>query len=742
MLPPASSPGELDGHGLAILLLLNFHCRVHLPETSREARRALMLLLMDLIYQAVPPTASLDEFLGHVRSALACEPEQAEVVCEYLNRTLEILEVTDGLTKLFNESKTDLTMYLAWPAELSRILAPYETLGMDESPEVFVDRRSFFGLYFRRQKLVFDSLDLEARGRLRDVAFEWKEGLLPPHASNDALHEAEGTEDSRMTAYKQFQRAMLTGDYSTAKDSMQKSFDYFAPGSDHELHQHTLLHLASFHYQTGGLDAARAALEEAVSLARSADDLECVAMCESLMRRLQGEGTSRRSMEDKSPGVQRQLSSQDALWRAETDAGKGDELVEVLQQLVRSAQPPRANVKATKSSVDISLHLIDDASRRFGNDAARPDAVVGHLWQDLGQGKVANVYLGRAARARGEVAAAQREGRIKARCEKASKLARRGRYEHGLGLLLRPSTYEALSAAEYRAWTEAVWGILWLRARRRREAKTLSRLAQLDPSSHHVLRDADIEDLVETPKTLQELLPSLGPRGAGASEKKPASEANFQRRLALSSRQKIELLLDKAQMLMDAKQPARAQSPALTAIAMARAQAHEPLERAGIVTLSRIAGISYQLPIQALASLEEVLPLTLADEDLEVRAMAQWTYAECLLGQTKSAGDPSTITEALDWLDRAERDTETISLIHVQRKVLYFMARVLHQLDRAEERDRVADKLAAVERDCLRASEAVCTESLAVVDDVLDVVNLVGAHVASGGAAAIRLSMG
>ncbi|KAN0066126.1 hypothetical protein ACQY0O_000220 [Thecaphora frezii] len=723
------SPGEIDGHGLAVLLLLNFHCRVRLPEAAQEARRALILLLMNLIYQVVPVTSSLQQFLAHVHAALASDPEQAQVVCEYLGRTLGVLEVSDGLTKLFNE-------------KFSRMLAPYDSIGLMETSEVYVDRRSFFGLYFRRMKLVFDSLDLEARGRLRDVALAWREGRLSPSTQFNHTREADDVEGLRVRAYRGYQMAMLTGDYATAKDNMQKSFDYFAPGSDHELHQHTLLHLAAFHYQTGGLSAAKAALEEAIGLARSADDHECIVMCSSLMRRLHGEGSSKGPAQS-SDIEEQQLTSQDALWQAEHDIAVGDDLVEVLQRLLRSFQPPSVDPKAPRTSIEMSLHLMEDATRRFGKSAARPDVTVGHLWQQLGQSLIADVYFRCATRGNGASASIQAEGRIKARCERAMKLARKGRYEQALSLLLKPATYKSLSIDEYRAWCETVWAVLWLRAKRRCESKTLQKLAEQNPGSAHELEDVDIEDLVETPKALQELLAASGiNKISSAVETKQGPRTPPGPGASLPIRQKIELLLEKAKRLMHGGQPTLALSPALLAIAIAKSRGYAPLERSGIVVLSSITGKGFKMPEQALSTIEEAMPLILAEEDLEARAVAQWTYAECLLAKDTAAKEESTVREALWWLQRAEKDMDAISLIHVQRKVLYYMVRLYHHLDDAERRDHASDKHAEVEKECLRATEAECAESLAMVDRVLEVVSLVGGYVVDGRAAAVRLSRG
>lgn len=44
-------------------------------------------------------------------------------------------------------------------------------------------------------------------------------------------------------------------------------------------HQHALLSIANFHYSTGGLDAARAAIDEAIRVARAEGDKACLRHC-------------------------------------------------------------------------------------------------------------------------------------------------------------------------------------------------------------------------------------------------------------------------------------------------------------------------------------------------------------------------------------------------------------------------------------------------------------------------------
>ncbi|KAK4685598.1 hypothetical protein P7C73_g4543, partial [Tremellales sp. Uapishka_1] len=79
------------------------------------------------------------------------------------------------------------------------------------------------------------------------------------------------------------------GDYSNALDSLRRFYDYQFPASGRGQHQHALLHLASFHYSSGGLESDRSAINEAIRVARAEGDQACLLQCMSLANRLRME---------------------------------------------------------------------------------------------------------------------------------------------------------------------------------------------------------------------------------------------------------------------------------------------------------------------------------------------------------------------------------------------------------------------------------------------------------------------
>ncbi|KAJ9101911.1 hypothetical protein QFC19_004992 [Naganishia cerealis] len=103
--------------------------------------------------------------------------------------------------------------------------------------------------------------------------------------------ELDDTLDTRVRMFKDYQLACVRGDYSLALHSLDRFYNYRFPGHDKKLHQHALLNLASFHYNTGGLETARHILHEAIKVARTEGDQQCLLHCVSLSRRIEAETT-------------------------------------------------------------------------------------------------------------------------------------------------------------------------------------------------------------------------------------------------------------------------------------------------------------------------------------------------------------------------------------------------------------------------------------------------------------------
>ena len=409
-------PDEMNGETIAVLILFNFHCRIQLIDEAQVARKKLLLFLMHKVYQTLPLSPSYSVFVDELRVAMDGDEDTCRIVIDYLDGMLGLLKVPDGLTKLFNE-------------KLNRIMPSYEPMGLLNATDIFFERRSFFGLFFRRIKLIFDSLDLQARDHLTIAARAWKQGLL--HASNNhhcVDPDSSTLSDARLAAFRDYQLGLLRGDYAMAKDNMEKFFDFYAPGADRELHQHTLLHLSAFHIRNESFSAARAALDEAISLARSASDSDCILACESLMQRIQGVGSSTlAALSGTSSAANSERHRQpvnDSVWQARSSIARGRSAVETLQDLEDSLAPTQPSREAL-AAYEASLELVEDAKRRLGRDAIQGDAEIGRLWDLLGQSALVDVYQNRGdtKSSSNTLSALQEESRIDCICYKAKRVS-------------------------------------------------------------------------------------------------------------------------------------------------------------------------------------------------------------------------------------------------------------------------------------------------------------------------------
>ncbi|KAJ1041186.1 hypothetical protein NDA11_006746 [Ustilago hordei] len=723
-------PDEMNGETIAILILFNFHCRVQLNDEAQTSRKKLLLFLMDKIYQTRPPSTSYSAYVDELRAAMEAEQDNCRIMIDYLDGMFHLLDVPDGLTKLFNE-------------KLNRIMPTYEPTGMLNATDIFFERRSFFGLFFRRMKLVFDSLDLQARDHLTASARAWREGHLAASLDYD-LNEMDVSplSDARLTAFRDYQLGLFRGDYAMAKDNMERFFDFYAPGADRELHQHTLLHLAAFHLQTESFSAAKAALDEAISLARSANDGDCIAACESLMHRIQGVGTSvlasvPASSQAFSSGESR-TTCNDAVWKVRCELARGRSAVEVLQNLENEFAPTQPSKEALAAS-EASLELMNDAKRRLGRDAVEQDAEVSHLWSLLGQPSLADVYQNRAHFDVDDhtLSASQEETRMDCICRKAKRLAQAGQYEEALTILVSTKAYHGIPVSQYTTWHNAIGDVLRLRAIRREDEAALRLLAENLPTRESAMDGCDIEDAVDTPSALVELALRYLESGRSSAAEKAFGEQlkAFSR---LTAEEAAEALLRKAAQRAKSSEPTLSLMPTLASLSIAKEMDCHRLICSARVQLAETLGLHLKMPDGARLLMEADLPVCLISEDAELRSRAQWTYARILLSSTDKQNSEE-LTRVLRWMQEAEKDADRAECLGLQTQILYYMLRLHHHMGDLAEKTEVTARLDTVEK---RWSRQVVAEDQAFLDQVqqiLDIVVSVAGHVASGEAAYERL---
>ncbi|SPO20705.1 uncharacterized protein UTRI_00181 [Ustilago trichophora] len=723
-------PDEMNGEIIAILVLFNFHCRVQLNDEAQVARKQLLLFLMDKIYQTRSPSPSYAAFTDELRAAMQDEQENSRIMIDYLDGMLNLLDVPDGLTKLFNE-------------RLNKIMPSYEPMGMLNATDIFFERRSFFGLYFRRMKLVFDSLDLQARDHLTASAHAWREGLLGTSQFYESIDMATSPlSDARLVAFRDYQLGLLRGDYAMAKDNMEKFFDFYAPGADRELHQHTLLHLAAFHVRTDSFSAAKAALDEAISLARSANDGDCISACESLMLRIQGVGTSTLAATlGAAPAMTTEALRQpvsDAVWKARCDLAKGRSAVEVLHDLEDRFAPAQPSREALAAS-EAALELMDDSKRRLGRDVIQGDAEVARLWDLLGQPALADVYQDRVdIDTHGRVLSSlQEESRMDCICHKATRLSRAGQYEEALSLMISPTTYQAISFSQYTIWHRTIGDVLRLRATRREDQAVLRLLAESLPIREQPLAGCDIEDAVGSPSALVELALHYLASGK-SSETEKAFGQRFKAFSQLTAEEAAEALLRKAAQRARSDQPSLSLMPTLAALSIAKEMDCHRLIFGARVQLAETLGLHLNMPDGARLLVESDLPNCLTSEDVELRARAQWAYA-CILLACSDKTDREDLTRVLHWLRRAEQDAGRVECLGLQTQILYYMVRLHHHLGDEARVSDLATRLDKVEQAWTRSDQSQDRVCIDQVRQILDIVVSVAGYVASGEAASKRL---
>ena len=71
--------------------------------------------------------------------------------------------------------------------------------------------------------------------------------------------------------------------------SLRRFYDLQLNEFERPMHQHALLNIATFHYNTGGLESALAAINNAVRHARKVGDSQCLHKCTQLQYRIKVE---------------------------------------------------------------------------------------------------------------------------------------------------------------------------------------------------------------------------------------------------------------------------------------------------------------------------------------------------------------------------------------------------------------------------------------------------------------------
>lgn len=204
-----------------------------------------------------------------LRLALDMYPHTFERLEQYLTEQFAQFESVDGLIEVFHGRAYSVQLICA---ELKECLSAAEPQAGTYT-DFLLQRRSYFGLFMRRACFHFAIMLEHERMELLELCKAWRDAT--PHALVDKWRTS-----ARAYTYHMWRESERRGEYVMTKEYLHAFFDYTLPGCDRELHQHALLNLAHFHMQSHGFRAARAVLDEAILLARTVGDTECMRACD------------------------------------------------------------------------------------------------------------------------------------------------------------------------------------------------------------------------------------------------------------------------------------------------------------------------------------------------------------------------------------------------------------------------------------------------------------------------------
>ncbi|WFD33908.1 hypothetical protein MCUN1_000734 [Malassezia cuniculi] len=617
----------LDGHVLALLLLVTFLCQVPVDERECGAQQVLLLYIIRGIEEVDSPPPSLADFRTRISSALHAYPNTLELIGEYVDMAFESFDSTDGINELFQ-------------AKLPDCLQPF--LDEGATPLLIVERRSYIGLYIRRARLAFEMLLHDERMTLSTRAAEWRDssaGLADQWRSG-----------THAGAYRAWRDSARSGDYAATKASSHAFFDLTLPGCDQELHQHAMLNLAKFFLDTEGYAAARTTLDEAIRIARTVGDTECMRACDGLLVQLAGMTEHGELTYDTlSSGSYAPLT----LWCAERErVKKATPLLCIIQRIFDSVWASRT---PGVGAPDADWEPRPSIERQ----SACPSALLSRTWLDAGVPALLVAYADHVDRLKVRPPRNMDDLALSTAATRALHAAECANYDEALSLLLRVSIVRRVTSfARYKEWHKALWDVMRVKARRRRDRATLRALDQL-------------------------------------SDEPAAADA-----------------LSAVCSLKDSQQPYQSLETLMATIATSERQHLFPLQRTGLTELADLMVVSLDMTKDALRTIEAVLPQALADHNIERRGHAESVYAKCLLATGDVAG-------ASRWLERAGDHFSMADCYSEEATVRYLEARLAHNRGDTILRDAVAERYNEVRTLELAAAHGEPDEMLATVEKLV-----------------------
>ncbi|WVQ94714.1 hypothetical protein IAU59_001794 [Kwoniella sp. CBS 9459] len=400
----------------------------------------------------------------------------------------------------FGEKFNDVAEGCAFLDRLEKELRDRLNYADDDEPTEFpepIERHSPLGVFSRNLLNTLRKLSFDETAHLSREISKWC-GVGSSKPSNslgawslDRRSGIEDTLDKRIKAMQDYQAANASGDYSNALSSMRRFYDYQFPSAGRGQHQHALLNIASFHYSTGGMESAHSAVDEAIRVARTAGDKDCLQHCLSLAQRIQTESSSSAFTASETVRIRQNLVSKsrlaegttpmDQLWSVKPALDLG-EPVPIAFRRIHSALGKEIQVETLTGDEEKSAAKQWRTGQKL--DMAAWHATQAGLWDQLGSSTLAEFHEDLAL----EDLSPWDDGRLTVTLSRAQRAADRAEYDEALSYLLDMSTLHGMSLSAYHRWARVVWSILERRATMHDDSDTLSYLAALQPPKEYSKR--------------------------------------------------------------------------------------------------------------------------------------------------------------------------------------------------------------------------------------------------------------
>lgn len=546
-----------------------------------------------------------------------------------------------------------------------------------------LDRRSPLGLFFRTLLIKLRKMSFQETLVLSAHAAEWCGVRGEPKRVGMSLNrEVREGGDKRVAAMASHQAAAQTGDYASALFALRQFYDYQVPSSDRYMHQHALLNLAAFKYATGGLDAAREAVEEGIRLSRQQGDKTCLESCLSLKYRLRTEMESAAWMSNEVPRVKDGPLPERKLAKGATSL---DELWSI-NAAIDLGEPAPMAYRRLWSALSPTTTESEESIPRLLSMAAWHQAQAG-LWGLMGSGELADLHESMALTSPdlGD------ECRITTLLARAERATAAGKFDESLALLLDANVLEGLSLADYRRWARVVWSVVEKEAMLAEDAAALSVLAALRA-------------------------PQPDQRGPGGLTRDVFDlEAEPESRGILSANRHILESLSQARSMLKKHTPPHLILPAvLGALQLAQSLALWPLHDEGIVALAEVL-LQMELWSKADAEVAALWPRLSGELGARAALVRAKAHAALALEQEGKHGARDTFNAATRYAKLAKERGQAVGDSRV--------------VEEAEIMSAMLDELAGGRGKVSARKQSTLSEK---VRGVGEVVRLVGVRVAEG----------